>query len=464
MKRTWIKDTINNVGQEVKLCGWVNTRRNMGQMVFIDLRDRSGLAQIVFIPKELDEISQEAAKKIRPEFVVEIEGMVNARPKNQVNANLTTGTVEILAKKLTILSEAKTPPFEIDNETLKANEELRLKYRYLDLRHERMKNNLILRSQVTNFFREYLNKNDFLEIDTPILTKGTPEGAREYIIPSRLYPGNFYVLPQSPQQFKQLLMVAGVDRYFQLARCFRDEDTRGDRQPEFTQLDIEMSFIDEEDVLSLIEKMMIDLIEKILPAKKITTKPFPRLTYAEAMEKYKTDKPDLRNDKNNPDELAFCWVVDMPLFEYSEIEKKLVSCHHPFTHPKDEDLNTFEKEPLKARAKAYDLALNGTEIFGGSIRIHQPDLQNKIFKILGIESSEIERRFGHILEAFQYGAPPHGGIALGLDRLIMILTNEPNIREVIPFPKTADAKDLMMGAPTPLSKKSLQENHLEITK
>ncbi|MFA5051343.1 MAG: amino acid--tRNA ligase-related protein, partial [Patescibacteria group bacterium] len=357
-----------------------------------------------------------------------------------------------------------TPPFEIDNETLKANEELRLKYRYLDLRHERMKNNLILRSQVTNFFREYLNKNDFLEIDTPILTKGTPEGAREYIIPSRLYPGNFYVLPQSPQQFKQLLMVAGVDRYFQLARCFRDEDTRGDRQPEFTQLDIEMSFIDEEDILSLIEKMMIDLIEKILPAKKITTKPFPRLTYAEAMEKYKTDKPDLRNDKNNPDELAFCWVVDMPLFEYSEIEKKLVSCHHPFTHPKDEDLNTFEKEPLKARAKAYDLALNGTEIFGGSIRIHQPDLQNKIFKILGIESSEIERRFGHILEAFQYGAPPHGGIALGLDRLIMILTNEPNIREVIPFPKTADAKDLMMGAPTPLSKKSLQENHLEITK
>jgi len=461
MQRIWIRQTIEKIGATVKLCGWVNTRRNMGKIIFIDLRDRSGVVQVVFVPDELDAASQEAVKKIRPEFVVEIEGKVQARPKNQINKDITTGTVEIVAQKINILSEAETPPFTIDNEIIPAKEELRLKYRYLDLRHERMKNNLILRSKIINFFREYLNKNDFLDIDTPILTKGTPEGAREFIVPSRLYPGKFYVLPQSPQQFKQLLMVAGVERYYQVARCFRDEDTRGDRQPEFTQLDIEMSFVDEEDILTLIEKMMIELIEKVAPKKKITALPFPRLPYAEAMEKYKTEKPDLRKDKNNSDELAFCWIIDMPLFEYSETEKKLVSCHHPFTHPKDDDLNILEKEPLKARAKAYDLVLNGTEIFGGSIRIHQPDLQNRIFKLLGLEKQEIKNRFGHLLEAFKYGAPPHGGIALGLDRLVMILANEPNIREVIPFPKTADSKDLMMDAPSDLPEKQIRETHVK---
>jgi aspartyl-tRNA synthetase len=464
MKRIWAVETVKNLQKTVLLKGWVNTRRNMGKIVFIDLRDRSGLVQVVFVPQDLDEKSQEAVKKIRPEFVVEIEGVVQFRPKNQINKDLPTGTVEVAAKKLIILSEAKTPPFTIDNEIIPASEELRLKYRYLDLRHQRMKNNLILRYRVIKFLRDFLDEKEFLEIETPILTKGTPEGAREFIVPSRLYPGKFYVLPQSPQQFKQLLMVAGVERYFQIARCFRDEDTRGDRQPEFTQLDIEMSFVEEEDILNLIEEMMIKLVEKNFPEKKISQKPFPRFSYQEVMEKYQSDKPDLRKDKNNPNELAFCWIHQMPLFEYSETEKKLVSVHHPFTSPKDEDLEILEKEPLKVRAKAYDLVLNGYEVAGGSIRIHQRELQNKIFKILGLEEKEIQRRFGHMLEAFEYGAPPHGGIAVGLDRLIMIFANEPNIREVIPFPKTADARDLMMNAPSELPEQALKEVHIKIIK
>lgn len=462
MKRIWAIETTKKLNQTVLLKGWVNTRRNMGKIVFIDLRDRSGLVQVVFAPQDLDDNSLEAVKKIRPEFVIEIEGKVQTRPKNQINKDLLTGTVEVAAKKIIILSEAKAPPFTIDNEIIPASEEMRLKYRYLDLRHERMKNNLILRHQVIKFLRDYLDKKEFLEIETPMLTKGTPEGAREFIVPSRLYPGKFYVLPQSPQQFKQLLMVAGVEKYFQMARCFRDEDTRGDRQPEFTQLDIEMSFIEVEDILNLIEEMMIELVEKITPEKKIQAKPFPRLSYQEAMDKYGTDKPDLRKDKNDRQELAFCWVINQPLFEYSETEKKLVSVHHLFTSPKNEDLNLLEKEPLKVKAKSYDLVCNGFEIAGGSIRIHQPDLQNQIFKILKLTEEEIKRRFGHMLEAFEYGAPPHGGIAIGLDRLIMIFANEPNIREVIPFPKTADAKDLMMKAPSELPESQLKEAHIKI--
>jgi aspartyl-tRNA synthetase len=463
MNRVWTKDAVNKVGEKVLLKGWVNTRRNMGKIVFIDLRDRSGLAQIVFVPQELDEASNDEVKKIRPEFVVEIEGIVNARPKNQINAEMATGTIEVLAKKLTILSEAKTPPFTIDNEIITANEELRLKYRYLDLRHERVKNNLILRSQVSQFFREYLISENFLEVETPILTKGTPEGAREFAVPSRVYPGKFYVLPQSPQQFKQLLMVGGLERYFQLARCFRDEDSRGDRQPEFTQLDIEMSFVDEEEILQLFEKMMVAMVEKICPNKKIMSKPFPRINFDESMAKYKCDKPDLRKDKN-PNELAFCWIVNMPLFEYSQTENKLVSAHHPFTHPKDEDLNKLDQKPAEAKAKAYDLVCNGYELCSGSIRIHEPELQNKIFKVLSLSEEEIKIKFGHMLEAFEYGAPPHGGIALGLDRFLMILTNEPSIREVIPFPKTADAKDLLMGAPSEMTDEQLKEINICLRK
>jgi aspartyl-tRNA synthetase len=464
MKKISVLETINKIGQKITLCGWVNDRKDLGQLTFIYLRDRSGLVQVILAPQELDIESQKLIKEIRPEFVLEIEGIVNQRPKNQINNNLPTGEVEVLAKKIIVLNKSKTPPFEINNEDKQANEELRLKYRYLDLRHERMKNNVILRHNVIKFIRDYLDQRGFLEIETPILTKGTPEGAREFIIPSRLYPGEFYVLPQAPQQFKQLLMVAGLEKYFQIARCFRDEDTRGDRQPEFTQFDLEMSFIEQEDILNLIEDLIIKLVEKNSPQKNISTKPFLRFTYQEAAEKYKTDKPDLRKDKNNPDELAFCWITDFPLFEYSESEKKNVSVHHPFTAPQEQDIDLIEKEPLKVRANQYDLACNGYEVGGGSIRIHQRDLQEKIFKILNLEDQEIKRRFGHLLEAFEYGAPPHGGIALGLDRLLMILANEPNIREVIPFAKTADAKDLMIGAPSQLPEEQIKQAHIEIKK
>ena len=473
MKKIPNLQTIKKIGQKVKLCGWVNDRKNLGQLVFIYLRDQSGLVQVVFTPQELDKESQKSVKKLRPEFVIEVEGVVNKRPRNQINKNFPTGSVEILAKKLTILNESKTPPFEISNETRQAKEEIRLKYRYLDLRHERMKNNLILRHQIIKFIRDYLDKKGFLEIETPILTKGTPEGAREFIVPSRLYPGKFYVLPQAPQQFKQLLMAAGIEKYFQIARCFRDEDTRGDRQPEFTQLDIEMSFINQDDILNLIEELIIALVKKVCPRKKISTRPFPRITFQQAMKEYKTDKPDLRKNpegkrasygasKKISQELAFCWITNFPVFEYSKTEKKIVSVHHPFTTPRQKDIALLDKDPLKARAQQYDFICNGFELGGGSIRIHKKNLQEKIFKILKLSNQETKRRFGHLLKAFEYGAPPHGGIALGLDRIIMILANEPNIREVIPFAKTADAKDLMMDAPSKIPKNQLEQAHIEI--
>lgn len=461
MKKTPIQETINKIGKKVILAGWVNDRKNLGKIVFIYLRDFTGLVQVVFSPADLDTESKELLKDLRPEFVIEVEGIVNQRPAHQINQDLPTGTVEILAQKLTILNKAQTPPFEINNSDKTIKEELRLEYRYLDLRRPRMKNNLLLRYQITKFIRDYLDQKNFLEISTPILTKGTPEGAREFVVPSRLYPGKFYVLPQAPQQFKQLLMVAGIEKYFQIARCFRDEDTRGDRQPEFTQLDLEMSFIEQEDILDLIQNLIIALVEKIFPDKKISQKPFPHLTYQEALKKYQSDKPDLRKD---PNELAFCFITDFPLFEKSTTEKKLVSVHHPFTSPQDQDLPLLEKQPLKVKAKQYDLICNGFELGGGSIRIHQKELQEKIFKILKLEKQEIKQRFGHLLKAFDYGAPPHGGIALGLDRLIMILTNEPNIREVIPFPKTADAKDLMMQAPNEISSTQLKEIHFKSKK
>lgn len=458
------KETINKIGQTVVLAGWIDSKKDLGQISFIYLRDRSGLIQVVLAPKELDEESKKLIKDIRPEFVIEIEGIVNQRPENQINKDISTGTVEILAKKIRILNKSKTPPFEINNEEKQAKEELRLEYRYLDLRHERLKNNLILRHQVIKFIRDYLDEKEFLEIETPILTKGTPEGAREFIVPSRIYPGKFYVLPQAPQQFKQLLMVAGFEKYFQFARCFRDEDTRGDRQPEFTQLDLEMSFVKQDDILNLIENLIISLVEKITPNKKILQKPFPRLTYQEVMEKYNSDRPDLRKNKKDSNELAFCFITDFPLFEKSETENKIVSVHHPFTSPQKQDLPLLEKTPLKVKADQYDLVCNGFELGGGSIRIHQKEIQEQIFKILGIKEKETQKRFGHLLKAFDYGAPPHGGIALGIDRVIMILANEPNIREIIPFPKTADAKDLMTGAPTELLKEKLNEAHIKIKK
>jgi len=460
--RIYNTETVNKVGEEVLLKGWVNARRNMGKIVFLDLRDRSGIIQVVGVPSELDEKSLEEFKRVRLEYLVELRGIVQARGEKQKNLEMPTGTVEILAKEMKIISESAPMPFEVDQDTRNITEELRMKYRYLDVRSDRMRKNLEARHKVNHFLRNYLTKEGFWEVETPYITKGTPEGAREFLVPSRLHPGNFYVLPQSPQQFKQLLMVGGVEKYFQIARCFRDEDNRGDRQPEFTQLDIETSFLDQEEILLIMEKMMVEMIEKEFPAMHLSQKPFPVLSYAEAMEKYGTDKPDLRKDRTDKNELAFCWVVDFPLFEYSENENKLVSSHHPFTRPKDEDLLLLENEPKKAKAYAYDLALNGYEVGGGSLRIYDHTLQRKVFEILGLQEEEINMRFGHILEAFMYGVPPHGGIAFGLDRLVMLLQGEESIREVIAFPKTGDARDLMMGAPSTLPKETLDDVHIKL--
>jgi aspartyl-tRNA synthetase len=458
MSRIFNAEAVSKTGEEVTVMGWVNARRDMGKVIFLDLRDKSGLVQIVCHAKSVIE----TAGKIRPEFVVKVTGKVQARDAKNENPKLATGKIEIYADGLEIFNESKTPPFEIDKDTIGVNEEARLKYRYLDLRSERLHRNLIVRDRMTKFLRDFMHQENFIEVETPCLTKGTPEGSREFIVPSRLHSGNFYVLPQSPQQFKQLLMVAGVERYFQIARCFRDEDQRGDRQPEFTQLDMEMSFIEQEDIISLNERMIIAMVKELFPEKKISALPFPRISYAESMAKYGNDKPDMRQDKNNPNELAFCWVVDFPMFERDEAEGKINAVHHPFTSPKAEDFELLEKDPLKCRANAYDIVLNGVEIGGGSIRIHNRDLQNKIFELLGLKPEEISARFGHILEAFEYGAPPHGGLAWGLDRAVMLLTNEPNVREVIAFPKTGDARDPLMGAPSPMPAKALKEVHIRL--
>ncbi len=461
MKRIFTKETVNKVDEVVKVAGWINARRDMGKIMFFDLRDKDGILQIVGVPSDLGDENTEIASSLRLEWVVEIEGVVQKRSERQINDKISTGTVELLAKKITVLNKSKTPPFEIDKDTMKISEEMRLKYRYLDLRSERMAKNLRVRNAVLQEMRNYLSSQDFIEVETPILTKGTPEGAREFLIPSRLHAGKFYVLPQAPQQFKQLLMTSGIEKYFQMAKCFRDEDQRGDRQPEFTQMDLEMSFVDEEDVISLIEKMMIDVIEKTHPEKKIQEKPFPRLTYAEAMDEYGTDAPDLREDKNDENLLAFCWIVDFPMFEQSN--GKWTFTHNPFSAPKQEDLKKLMsgEDIGSIMASQYDIVLNGFEIGGGSIRNHQPDALKATLKILGVDDNQIKEQFGHMLTAFEYGAPPHGGVALGMDRIVALLQNEPNIREVIAFPKDGSARDLMMNAPSELSDDKLAEANIK---
>ncbi len=569
---------------EVTLSGWVHRRRDHGDLIFLDLRDRYGLTQVVVNPADFPD-AHAIAEEVRPEFVLQIRGKVRQRPQGQENAQLKTGTIEVLAQELLILNRAKTPPFELEG-AAEPNEELRLKYRYLDLRRDRMRRNIVFRHQFVKMIRDIFDKLEFIEVETPMLMKGTPEGSREFIVPARLYPGQFYVLPQSPQQLKQLLMVAGMDRYFQIARCFRDEDSRGDRQPEFTQLDMEMSFVEEEDVMSVNELALKQLFKALAPHKKLLFEDFPRITWHDAMSRYGSDKPDLRfgmelvdvsdvvsncefqvfkqaiekggvvkalrvegaaeftrkdvddlteiakiygakglatiqftaegpkssilkflsddemkalqertgaqtgdalfftadtfevactalgnvrlncADRFNlrdPNVLACAWIVDFPLFEYSEEEGRLVSAHHPFTSPKDSDVELLDTDPRKVLAKAYDVAMNGNEIGGGSIRIHSPVVQKKIFEVLKIEEGEIQRRFGHILDAFSYGAPPHGGIAWGLDRIIMLLLDEPNIREVIAFPKDSKAKDHLTGAPSALPEASLREMHIRST-
>ncbi|MFH1597508.1 MAG: aspartate--tRNA ligase [Patescibacteria group bacterium] len=457
MERTPIIETSQHKEKIIKLFGWVNNTRRMGKIIFVDLRDKSGLVQVVCGPEI------KGADELRSEFVVEITGKVVSRSEKNINTDLATGRIEVQASGLVVLAQAKTPPFEIAKERT-VEEETRLKYRYLDLRLPRMKRNLILRHKVNKFFRTFLDDRGFTEVETPILSNATPEGARDYLVPSRIQKGNFYALPQAPQQFKQLLMVAGLEKYYQIARCFRDEDTRGDRQPEFTQLDIELSFVTMDDIMKLTEKMFIELVKEVCPDKKITLTPFPRLSYADSLAQYQTDKPDLRKNKKNAKELAFCWVINPPLFEFSENEKKLISTHHPFTAPIEDQAKHLDKKPENVLSQAYDIVLNGYELGTGSIRIHDYKLQEKIFKILGLKDKEIKAKFGHLLEAFSYGVPPHGGIAPGIDRVMMILAEEPNIREVIAFPKTSDARDLMMGAPAEIDKKQLGELGIEIKK
>lgn len=449
-------------GSQFKLCGWVDARRDHGKLIFIDLRDKTGVLQIVFNQNQKETF--ELANSLRTNDVIEIEGEIKLRPEKMFNPDTPTGKIELETQKLKILNKSETPPFDISSDGRDIGEEHRLKYRCLDLKRPRLQKNLIARHKIENYIRGYLTKQSFIEIETPVLTKSTPEGARDYVVPSRLQKGKFYALPQSPQQYKQLLMVAGLERYFQIVRCFRDEDTRGDRQPEFTQLDIEMSFVEQEDILNLVEDLFTSLIKEMYPEKKIVKIPWPRLAYQKVMEKYGTDKPDLRKNKNDPNELAFVWVLDWPLFGWNEEEKRWDSHHHPFTAPRDEDIPLLDKDPAKARSRQHDLVLNGYEVGGGSIRIHNPKIQEKVFELVGLKKEEIWQKFGHLLEAFRYGVPPHGGIASGLDRVIAILQNEPNIREVIAFPKTGDGRDLMMNSPSEISREQLKELGLEIKK
>lgn len=462
--RTLTKDAPSYIGKEVSLSGWVHARRDHGKLIFIDLRDRWGVVQVVFTPADKEVLAE--ANRLRSEWVVRIEGLVKERPKGMQNADIATGTIEIEAKGLEILSEAQTPPFALDTDGYEIGEEHRLQYRYLDLRRQRMQKNIILRDKVISFIRNFLHERDFIEIETPILTKSTPEGARDYVVPSRIYPGTFYALPQSPQQYKQLLMVAAMERYFQIARCFRDEDTRGDRQPEHTQLDMEMSFVEREDILSILEELMIAIVQAVTPDKKIAHVPFLRLSYKEAMEKYNSDKPDLRENKEDKNELAFCWIIDFPMFEKDDKTDMWTYGHNPFSGIRAESIEFLqEKRDLdKIISNQYDLVLNGYELGSGSIRNHRADLLKKVFEILGHSEEDMKKSFSHMLDAFSFGVPPHGGMAWGLDRIVMLLCDEPNIREVIAFPKTGDARELMMNSPSEIDPQQLDELHLGIKK
>jgi len=466
-KRIYIKDLNAHVGEEIVIAGWVNIRRDQGKMVFFDMRDMSGLVQCVTLPNHVEAI--EKAKEIRPEWVLEVTGLVNKRPEKNIKEGVVNGDVELEVLNIEVLNKAETLPFPIDGSTVDIDEDIRLKYRYLDLRSTRMQKNIRNRFKMQQFVRDYLEKENFTEIDTPLMSAPTPEGSRSFVVPSRKWPGTFYSLPQSPQQYKQLLMVGGFERYFQLAKCMRDEDTRGDRQPEFTQLDMELSFTSEEEVMNLNESLLIELVKTNYPNKKIQQIPFPRMTYKEAMEKYGNDRPDIREDKNDPDLLAFLWVVDFPMFERTGDDNvdgtgEWTFTHNPFSKPKDEHMQDFmdKKNIENILTTQYDITLNGYEIGGGSIRNHKSAALKNTFEIMGYSEERIQNNFAHMLQALDFGAPPHGGIAWGFDRLLMLLEGEPNIREVITFAKTGEGRDLMMGAPLPIADKQLKEIKIKI--
>jgi aspartyl-tRNA synthetase len=461
MQRTYIKDLVGKVGEEVTIKGWVDVRRDHGKLIFIDLRDMSGKVQMVALPNHTE--AHMLANTIRPEWVVEVSGKINARPERMINKDEVNGAVEIEMLSMKVLNEASVPPFDVTSNGKEIGEDTRLKYRYLDLRRPRMQKNIRNRSKVMTLVRNILENEGFTEIETPSLTIATAEGSRDFIVPSRLETGSFYALPQSPQQYKQLLMSAGFEKYFQFARCFRDEDSRGDRQPEFTQMDLEMSFATEEDVMAINEKTIIEVVQKLYPNKKIQQIPFPRITYKEAMEKYGSDKPDIRTDKNDPDLLAFAWIVDFPMFEKTD-EGKWTFTHNPFSGCKTECLDDLMNKTNieKIMASQYDIALNGYEMGGGSVRNHNPEALKKVLEIMEYSEEKIEREYGHMLKALGSGTPPHGGIAWGLDRMIMLLENEPNIREVIAFAKNGEGKDLMMNAPGKVSAEQLRDLRIEI--
>lgn len=460
MQRTYIKDLKNSVGEEVSISGWVDVRRDHGKLIFIDLRDVTGKVQMVALPNHAE--AHAAASRVRSEWVLNIRGLVNKRPDKMIKEGI-NGDIEIEITSVSVLNESLTPPFDVTSDGREIGEDTRLHHRYLDLRRPRLQNNIKVRHQISTLIRNHLSEENFLEIETPILTKSTPEGARDYVVPSRLYQGKFYALPQSPQQYKQLLMVSGFEKYFQIARCFRDEDTRGDRQPEFTQMDMEMSFVSQEDVMKVNEELLVKIVQTLFPEKRIQELPFPRITYKEAMEKYGTDRPDIRTDKNDSNLLAFCWVVDFPFFEKTD-QGGWTFTHNPFSMPQPEHEEwLMKKENIgEILTTQYDVALNGFEIGGGSIRNHRPAGLKAVFEVMGFSDERIQENFGHMLEALSFGAPPHGGMAWGLDRLVTLLTNEPNIREVIAFPKTGEARDLMMDAPSLLEEKQLKELHVKI--
>jgi aspartyl-tRNA synthetase len=460
MKRTLAIEAIKLVDKTVLLKGWVHSVRGHGKLVFIDLRDRSGLIQVVI--ENLD-------VELKPEYVIELTGKVVKRSEGYANPKLATGTVEIKAEKVTVLTKSKELPLPIDTDGLDIDEKVRQKYRYLDLRRPRMNYNIKTRSKVVKFIRDFLFKEDFVEIETPILTKTTPEGARDFLVPSRLQPGNFYALPQSPQQYKQMLMVAGFERYFQIPRCFRDEDPRADRAyGEFTQLDLEMSFTTQEDILSLTETLFTDLVKTIFPDKKLSSSPWPRISHLEAIKKYGSDKPDLRTNKKDKDELAFAWIIDFPLFKEQSKEDffhgsgkaKFGPSHHMFTSPHPDDHKLLSTDPLKVRGLQHDMVLNGFEVGGGSIRIHDSKIQQKVFDLIGF-TKEQKQEFEHLLTAFEYGVPPHGGIAPGIDRFIMAILGEPSIREVMAFPCISSGQTAVVDAPSQATPEQLKELHLK---